>query len=77
MGITDHLLNLLLVLDQIPINIGNELALTLSHITKFARALKKIENEIEFNEPIQSFIAYLLENKDKTNQLLIKYKTVN
>ncbi|EAS03305.2 hypothetical protein TTHERM_00537400 (macronuclear) [Tetrahymena thermophila SB210] len=77
MGITDNLLNLLIVVesffdDSFAYHIGN----TLSHLTKFIKALKKVENEIDFIESIKIFLSFILEenSKNPSIQTIQRYK---
>ncbi|KAL4491936.1 hypothetical protein ABPG72_008357 [Tetrahymena utriculariae] len=77
MGITDNLLNLLIVVesffdDSFAYYIGS----TLSHLTKFIKALKKIENEIDFIESIKIFLSFILEenSKNPSVQTIQRYK---
>lgn len=61
MGITDNLLNLLLVVDKFSDHFASLIASTLVHLTKFSKALKKVENDIEFIDPIVFFFSFLLD----------------
>lgn len=61
MGITDYLLNLLIAIDKFEDGFASVIAGTLSHLTKFTKALKKVENEVEFIDTIKLFLSFALE----------------
>lgn len=56
MGITDYILNLIIVIDKFEDSFSSVIAGTLSHLTKYSKALKKVENEIEFFDTIKLYL---------------------
>jgi len=60
-GITEVLIELILVFDRVDTIMASEVALTLSTITKFSRALKQSEEVLEFFDPLRFFFSFVLE----------------
>lgn len=60
-GITDYLLNLLVAADMLSQEFSFAVAATLSHLTKYPKALKKIENDIDFADGIAAFLSFVLD----------------
>lgn len=78
MGITDYILNLIIVIDKFEDSFSSVIAGTLSHLTKYSKALKKVENEIEFFDTIKLYLQFVLEESKKNPSIetLQKYKKV-
>lgn len=60
-GITDYLLNLIISIDLLPADFAAAVAKTLAHLTKFPKALKKIENDIDFADSFTVFLTLVLD----------------
>ena len=76
-GITENLLNIIIVSSRFSDDFVGNIALTLAHLAKFSGALKKIENEIDFISPIIQFNSYILQENNNILLRIKKYSKVN
>ncbi len=59
-GITDCLLNALLVFDKMTPEVVEKIGDVLSHTTEYELALKEVEKTIDFIEPLLSYIQQIV-----------------
>jgi len=78
-GITDYLLNLIISIDLLPADFAAAVAKTLAHLTKFSKALKKIENDIDFADSFTVFLTLVLDESSPVPSVktLVDYKDVS